>query len=104
MSKSFVYDRFDCTNGGSQHCYGCYGMDPCSDGDYVKAKDAINHEAVLQAQISTLEVQLKDAKTRTVEYDKLLDWGLSVFGVQGWDGDPWAIDARKLLGRKEPNC
>lgn len=66
MSKSFVYDRFDCTNGGSQHCYGCYGMDPCSDGDYVKAEDAINREAVLQAQIRTLEVQLKDACNRYV--------------------------------------
>jgi hypothetical protein len=62
MSKTFVYDRFDCTNGGSQHCYGCYGMDPCSDGDYVKAEDAINREAVLQAQIRTLETQLKDAR------------------------------------------
>lgn len=62
MSKTFVYDRFDCTNGGSQHCYGCYTMDASSDGDYVRAEDAINREAVLQAEILALQVQLKDAR------------------------------------------
>lgn len=55
MSKSFVYYRFDVD---------CDGIEiPDSSGYCVKAEDAINRDAVLQAQIRTLEVQLRDART-----------------------------------------
>lgn len=60
MSKTFVYDRFDVYSSGD----GYYTVEAecSSDGEYVKAEDAINREAVLQAQIRTLETQLKDRK------------------------------------------
>ncbi|MFL9902164.1 hypothetical protein PQR71_29180 [Paraburkholderia fungorum] len=61
MTKSFVYDRFDINSYDEG-----YGQEheeiPRGDGKYVLAEDAINREAVLQAQIRTLEVQLKDAR------------------------------------------
>lgn len=61
MSKSFVYDRF------YTDCDGI--VIPDSEGDWVRAEDAINRESVLQAQIRTLETQLKDAINReTVRY------------------------------------
>jgi DNA anti-recombination protein RmuC len=35
---------------------------PDPEGDWVKAQDALDREAVLQAQIRTLETQIKDAQ------------------------------------------
>jgi hypothetical protein len=54
MSKTFVYDRFDISGDGvaSRDC----------EGEFVHAQAAINREAVLQAEIRTLQVQLKEAK------------------------------------------
>jgi hypothetical protein len=67
MSKTFVYDRFD-----MRLRYVGYGdplMDEIgsTDGEYVLAEDAINREAVLQAHIRTLEVQLKDARANPLQ-------------------------------------
>jgi hypothetical protein len=58
MSKTFVYDRFDvrALSTGDLH------IARTSDGEWMKAEDAINREAVLQAQIRTIETQLKDTK------------------------------------------
>jgi hypothetical protein len=60
MSKTHVFDRFD---------VGSNRLDdedierwPCSDGYWVKAQDAIDREAVLQAQIRTLEATLEATK------------------------------------------
>jgi hypothetical protein len=65
MSKTFVYDRYDIFG---RHLCGCH-IEECSDGEYVRAQDAIDREAVLQARIRTLEVQLKDAKPSGVTYN-----------------------------------
>jgi hypothetical protein len=54
-----------------------------TDGEYVLAEDAINREAVLQAQIRTLEVQLKDARTNAARYEKLRRW-MSSNVQEGW--------------------
>lgn len=65
MSKTFVYDRFD-TPTIFMGDYGTHTVDinmaPASDGEWVKAEDAINRDAVLNEQIWMLEVQLKDAR------------------------------------------
>jgi hypothetical protein len=64
MSKTHVFDRFD---------VGSNRLDdedverwPCSDGYWVKAEDAINRDAALQARIRTLEVQWNDAEKRAM--------------------------------------
>lgn len=31
--------RYDCTSGGSSHCYGCYTMTETEYGEYVSAED-----------------------------------------------------------------
>lgn len=64
--RTFVIKRFDIGEGG--HAF------ESGDGEYVKAQDAIDREAVLQADIRVLEVQLKDALKnvaveRTARYD-----------------------------------
>jgi hypothetical protein len=45
-------------------CSNCGEVEPGAEGDWVKVQDALDREAVLQAQIRTLEVQLKDALAR----------------------------------------
>lgn len=56
MSKTFIFDRFDI------YKYDSNEKVPAADGEYVMADDAINREAVLQAQIRTLESQLAATK------------------------------------------
>lgn len=63
MSKTFVYDRFD-MDMILNSAWKRVKRVPASDGSYVLAEDAINREAVLQAQIRTLETQLKDSNAR----------------------------------------
>jgi hypothetical protein len=63
MSKTHVFERFD-TFGDRT---------PAADGECVLAQDAINREAVLQAQIRTLELQLKDARAAHAEDRARLD-------------------------------
>jgi hypothetical protein len=65
MSKTFVYERFDICGAGGYYIY--TEKDSRSDGEYVLAEDAINREAVLQAHIRTLEVQLKDARANPLQ-------------------------------------
>ena len=52
--KTHVWKRYDIDMGGAAY------VD--SEGEFVVAQDAIDREAVLQAQIRTLETQLKDAR------------------------------------------
>jgi hypothetical protein len=56
MSKTFQFERFDIDPNDAHERI------PAADGAYVYADDAIDREAVLQAQIRTLETQLKDAR------------------------------------------
>jgi hypothetical protein len=56
MTSTFAYKRFDIDK------YDSNEQIPCADGLYVHAEDAINREAVLQAEIRTLQAQLKDAR------------------------------------------
>jgi hypothetical protein len=56
MSKTHVFERFDVDTSGTGEVWAA------GDGEWVKSEDAINREAVLQAQIRTLETQLKDAR------------------------------------------
>lgn len=62
MSRRFEYERFDVRGCACDECD--TGVTPRAefDGEWVKAQDALDREAVLQAQIRTLEVQLKDAR------------------------------------------
>ncbi|RKT13367.1 hypothetical protein B0G69_6508 [Paraburkholderia sp. RAU2J] len=53
MSERFEFERFHCEAGDFKAWFV-----PGPDGEYVKAKDALDREAVLQAQIRTLEAQL----------------------------------------------
>jgi hypothetical protein len=55
MSKTFVYDRFDMIAGDGPGLY----PEPAGDGEWVKAEDAINRDAVLTAQIRTLEAEVQ---------------------------------------------
>jgi hypothetical protein len=106
MSKTFVYDRFDCTNGGSAHCYGCYTMDASSDGDYVRAEDAINREAVLQAEIRTLQVQLKDARAIDANFKNFHRQLCERFGYVHDEKD-WKRDQVSLIewiAKQEPSA
>jgi hypothetical protein len=69
MSKTFVYDRWDVSQTvrvGDQ-----WDSVRDAEGKYVLAEDAINREAVLQAQIRTLEVQLRDARTSLAALETL---------------------------------
>lgn len=50
MSRTFEFERFDAVGNKD------------AEGEFVLAQHAIDREAVLQAQIRTLETQLKDTK------------------------------------------
>ena len=73
-------ERFDCTNGSAQWCYGCYTMTRDDLGDYVLAEDydaLRNVSEALQAEIEALRAEvervtceLMDATTRA---DKLAE-------------------------------
>ncbi|SAL01630.1 hypothetical protein AWB80_08170 [Caballeronia pedi] len=62
MSRTFVFDRFDVRGCACDDCQTGVTTHAEFDGEWVKAQDAISREAVLQAQIRTLETQLKDAR------------------------------------------
>lgn len=51
MSQSHTVStpvRYDCGNGGAQHCYGCYSMEEHESGDYVRYEDY----RLLQSQLA----------------------------------------------------
>lgn len=55
-------ERFDCTNGSAQLCYGCYTMTRDDLGDYVLAEDydaLRNASEALQAEIEALRAQVE---------------------------------------------
>jgi chromosome segregation ATPase len=54
MTSKFVFDRFDAT--------GTRIMVGSADGEYVRAEDAINREAVNADRIRVLELQLKECQ------------------------------------------
>lgn len=63
MSKTFVYERFDIHDEYDRPMLpGNRLVFTAGDGEWVKAEDAINRDAVLNARIQTLEVQLQDTK------------------------------------------
>lgn len=49
-----MIQRYDCTNGGTQWCQGCYTMTPDNNGNYVRFDD---HEAELAALRAELEAE-----------------------------------------------
>jgi hypothetical protein len=57
-----VYDRYNVKYTNIYQVFPSIGPVPCAGGKFVLAEDAINREAVLQAQIRTLEVQNGDLK------------------------------------------
>jgi hypothetical protein len=89
MSKTFVYDRFDVF---SDEVFENTVSVPNNDGDWIKAEDAINREAVLQAEIRTLQVQLNEAKApQWISVDERLPTEETEVLVTGWQ---WNIPAR----------
>jgi protein involved in temperature-dependent protein secretion len=62
--KSFRYERYDLEPNRDYNGEYLDGLaeTPDPQGDWVKAQDALDREAVLQAQIRTLETQLKEAR------------------------------------------
>jgi hypothetical protein len=93
MSKTFVYDRFDFIPADPQGKEWEAFMLSDDAGEYILAEYAINREAVLQAQIRTLEVQLKDLQPRLTRLQKRSDWlsCLELAGVDNWQGMEEAI-------------
>jgi hypothetical protein len=63
---STVFKRYDlyCSSDG----YYSIEEDESADGDWVKAQDAYDRVAVLEAEISTLKTQLKDAKREAAAF------------------------------------
>jgi glycine betaine/choline ABC-type transport system substrate-binding protein len=57
---STVLKRFDLYSEYTGYCG--FEVEASSDGDWVRAQDAYDHIAVLEAKIRTLETQLKDIK------------------------------------------
>lgn len=70
MSKQFEFERFHVEG---WNCDECGGVTPRAefDGEWVKAQDAINREAALQAQIRALESQLAETRANAARFDKL---------------------------------
>ena len=62
MNKTFSYDRFDVHACDCDSCFSPVRVTGEFDGKWIKAEDAINRDAVLTAQIRTLELQLKETK------------------------------------------
>jgi hypothetical protein len=70
---------------------------PAGDGTYVLAQHALDREAVLQAEIRTLELQLKESnellayigkRARTTDYDGGWTGVWDVRGVPAWNDAP----------------
>lgn len=63
--------RFDCTSGRAQFCYGCYQMSEDAHGDYVSAEDY----ARLIARLRAAEVLLAGAEERAkILLDSKNEW------------------------------
>jgi hypothetical protein len=90
MSKTFVYDRYNVKYTNIYQVFPSIGPVPCAGGKFVLAEDAINREAVLQAQIRTLEAD----NARLGERVNWLDC-LEAAGVDNWEGMEEAIRIRR---------
>lgn len=69
MSKTFAYNRFDVVrmdNGLSLY-------NEASDGNCVKAQDALDREAVNADRIRVLELQLKESRAKCKGLEQFLD-------------------------------
>ncbi len=100
--------RYDCTNGGSAHCYGCYTMSETDLGDYVSAEDydallAERDAILLQAQIWAGEA--KTQKATVDDVGRVLggvpDWGSIAAGVAQLKKDAeryrWLLESADLM-------
>jgi hypothetical protein len=63
---STVFKRFDIWS--DQGGYLTPEVEPSAEGDWVKAQDAYDKVAVLEAEIATLKTQLKDAKREAAAF------------------------------------
>jgi hypothetical protein len=57
------------------------------DGDWVRAQDALDREAVLQDRIRTLETQLKDGRPAAVRFGWLAERFIGADFEWGADGE-----------------
>jgi hypothetical protein len=62
MSKTFTFERFDLPGWACDECGGRARPQSEFDGEWVRAEDAINREAVNADAIRTLELHLKEAQ------------------------------------------
>lgn len=72
--------RYDCTNGHTQYCYGCYTMTPDSEGDYVTYEDYDS----LKSHIAQLEAErdcMREALEMIAGKKACLDMTLSNIGI-----------------------
>jgi hypothetical protein len=90
MTSTFAYKRFDIDK------YDSNEQIPCADGLYVHAEDAINREAVLQAEIRTLQARLKDAKAADADFKNFHRQLCERFGYVHDDKD-WKRDQVSLI-------
>jgi hypothetical protein len=59
VSKKFEFERFDVRGCACDGCDAGVTTQPEFDGEYVRAQDALDREAVLQAQIRALQDELE---------------------------------------------
>lgn len=69
MSKTFTYNRFDVVRMDNRLPL----YNEASDGNCVKAQDAINREAVNADRIRVLELQLKESRAKCKGLQDFLD-------------------------------
>lgn len=62
--------RYDCTNGGSRYCQGCYTMTETPLGDYVSSDD---YEA-LEAEAQALREEVSALRARVVAPDEYAEF------------------------------
>lgn len=61
-------ERFDCTNGNTPWCQGCYTMTPNEYGDYVQWEDYERMTAAKDAEIERLRAEVDEWKRRGEAY------------------------------------
>lgn len=97
MSKTFVYERYEISGAWlAGKIRICEGLE--SDGEWVKAEDAINRDAVLTAQIRTLETQLNEGRQRERFLMERLERATSKLACANKhiSDDAWRNDTRQM--------
>ena len=97
-------ERFDCTNGNTPWCQGCYTMTPNEYGDYVQWEDYERITAAKAAEIERLRAEVEKlrelcgcAYQMAGYHDAPVEW-LDALGDAG-DGTPldeWRVQAKDL--------